>query len=191
MLRAAERSRWIGWERIKLSPEGGTRSRDSPAGGIGTVGSGGPPALPGEGMGYRVPGADGRYLGAVEVAAVRVREPARPAGALVDGHVPQLNVHPHDAPVPRDGGQPRGGFPVPPPRSVAVSHHCLWDRQRGRTRPRGGWCWYTDSLGNARCQQRPRSPVRDVPPWSCVWGRLELGQGSQLLGLNSASQEGL
>lgn len=43
-------------------------------------------------------GHQGRYLGAVEVAAVRVREPARPTGALVNDHVPQLNVHPHDTP---------------------------------------------------------------------------------------------
>lgn len=47
------------------------------------------------------------YLGAVEVAAVRAREPARPAGALVDAHVPQLDVHPHDAPVQGDGVSPR------------------------------------------------------------------------------------
>lgn len=180
VLRAAERSRWIGWERIKLSPQGGTRGRDSPAGGIGTVGCWGLPPLPGEGMGYRVPGASGRYLGAVEVAAVRVREPARPAGALVDGHVPQLNVHPHDAPVQRDGGvSPGGGLPVPPthpawPCPIAASgtgngggHGCVGGAGAG-TRTR----WATRGVSNI-----PGAPVRDVPPWSCVWGRLELGRG--------------
>ena len=52
---AAERSRWIGRERIKLSAEGGTRGGDSLARGTGTGGHGGPPALPGEGMRCRRP----------------------------------------------------------------------------------------------------------------------------------------
>lgn len=85
--------------------------------GMGTVWRGAAPApmdegteshsAPGAGMGAGTSAVLGAgYLGAVEVAAVRAREPARPAGALVDAHVPQLDVHPHDAPVQGDGVSP-------------------------------------------------------------------------------------
>ena len=49
------------------------------------------------------------YLGAVEVAAVRAREPPRPAVALIDAHIPQLDVHPHGAPTRSNGVRPGGG----------------------------------------------------------------------------------
>lgn len=49
------------------------------------------------------------YLGAVEVAAVGAREPPRPAVALIDAHIPQLDVHPHGSPTkPRWGQTGRG-----------------------------------------------------------------------------------
>lgn len=49
------------------------------------------------------------YLGAVEVAAVGAREPPRPAVALIDAHIPQLDVHPHGSPTkPRWGQSGRG-----------------------------------------------------------------------------------
>lgn len=133
--------------------------------GTGTVRCGGAPARPGEGMGCRVPGAGGRYLGAVEVAAVRIREPARPAGALVDGHVPQLDVHPHDAPAQRDGVGPGG-------RTGRPSAHLVPPAQRGRAPPLPqGWLVPVHGLvDNTRCQQCPWTPCQGCPPLGAVAG---------------------
>lgn len=126
--------------------------RDSPARGTGTLRCGGA-----AGMGCSVLGASGRYLGAVEVAAVGVGEPARPAGALVDGHVPQLDVHPHNAPGQRGEVKPRGcvGAPrAPHPVWLVLVHGLLGQCEVSRTSPDprwglsplraasgGGWSW--------------------------------------------------
>lgn len=100
----------------KAQPGGRDAGHGQPGRGYGGGWVRGTPVLPGEGMGRGGRGA--RYLGAVEVTAMRVREPARPAGALVDGHVPQLHVHPHDPSAPRERVSPsrgwRGASPCPP-----------------------------------------------------------------------------
>lgn len=100
----------------KAQPGGRDAGHGQPGRGYGGGWVRGTPVLPGEGTGRGGRGA--RYLGAVEVTAMRVREPARPAGALVDGHVPQLHVHPHDPSAPRERVSPsrgwRGASPCPP-----------------------------------------------------------------------------
>lgn len=129
--------------------------RDRPAGGTGMLRCEGT-----AGMGRRVLGASGRYLGAVEVTAVCVGEPARPAGALVDGHVPQLDVHPHDTPGQRDGVKPQGCVEArraPHPVRLVLVHGLVGQCKVSAASPDPRW-----GLS---------------PPWSCIWGKLELGQG--------------
>lgn len=139
-----------------------------------------------------VRGAGGRYLGAVEVTAMRVREPARPAGALVDGDIPQLHVHPHDPPVPKDGVSPGGhrcAHPVPPtqsgrapalslaqprwgcprlsPQLSAMSPH---PRAVPRSRVWGGWRWVGGEAAAPGCELCPSSGIL-TPPMG-KWGQL-------------------
>lgn len=107
--RDGRRGQWGGEGGVGREQGSPTERRDgsdgAPEGGGGVLGSGGA-----ECWGPGVLGSVGcGYLGAVEVAAVRAREPPRPAVALIDAHIPQLDVHPHGAPTRSNGVRPGGG----------------------------------------------------------------------------------
>lgn len=168
--RAAERSRWMGRERIKLSPEGGTAR----PGGRGRCGVGEPQ---GWGAACWVPAGDTWVLLRSQRWVL-----ANQPGPLAHWSMATSRSSMSTRTTPlgrgvRSSPEAAWGLPVPPTQC--------------------GWCWCTGYWGNVRCQGHPQTPAGDCPPSEPHLGEAGAGagagkgQGQPLLGVNSTSRGAL